>query len=329
MVIDVPDRLAGAPGEDSLARTALVHRAANLLRPRGALRRLDEVAAWLGAWQRTDTPDVESPGLFIAAADHGVAEHGVTALRPDFTIAAVDAIRAGAATSTVLAANLGASMRLVDVGAGRPTEDITGADAMSVERFESAFGEGREAAATMGTDLLLIGDIGVGSTTAAAAVSYAVFGGEAPEWVGLGSGIDGDQQRRKTEVVATAVARVAATGPLEALRRLGGPEMAAIAGAVYEARLRSIPVLLDGFVTTAAAAVLEALTPGALDHTTASHVSTEPGHRRLLEILSKPPLLDLGFRFGEGSGALVALPIVRAAAVAVSDVATVDEWGLR
>lgn len=327
-MIDVSSGLAQAPGEDSLARTAIVHRAANLLRPPGSLQRLDEIAAWLGAWQRTDTPAVEAPVLLIAAGDHGVSAHQVSAQRPDITVATVDAIRAGAATSTVLAASLGASVRVVDVGAGRPTGDILVEDAMSVERFELAFQEGREAVTTMSTDLLMVGDIGVGATTAASALCSKLYG-ESDEWVGSGSGVDVDGLHRKLEVVATAAARVGEIGPLEALRRLGGAEMAVLTGAVYEARLRSVPVLLDGFVATASAAVLESIHPGALDHTLAGHRSTEPGHARLLTLLSKQPVLDVGIALGEGTGALLSLPIVRAAALAMSDVATVDEWGLR
>ena len=328
-MIDVSTGLAAAPEEDSLARTAISHRAANLLRRPGSLHRLDDIAAWLGAWQRTDTPVVEAPTLLIAAGDHGVAAHPVSAQHQNATIATIDAIRAGASTSTVLAASLGAAVRLVDVGSGRPTEDIATEDAMSPERFEAAFREGRNAVATMHTDLLLVGDIGVGATTAAAALSGALFGGEAGEWVGRGSGIDDDQLAGKTELVAAASARVGAVRPLEALRRLGGAEMAALAGAVFEARLRSIPVVLDGFVSTAAAAVLESSSRGALDHALAGHRSTEPGHARLLTLLGKTPVLDAEVARGEGTGALLALPIVRAAAVAVSDVATVDEWGLR
>lgn len=328
-MIDVSSDLAVAPGEDALARAALVQRASSLIRQPGALDRLDDVASWLGAWQRTDTPAVERPALLLTAADHGVASRDVSSQHPNATVATIDAIRAGAATSTVLAASLGVSIRLIDVGAGRPTQDIAIADAMTPERFESAFDEGSEAVATMTADVLLLGDIGVGSTTAASAVSLALNGGEASEWVGAGSGVDADGLRRKIEAVTTAVARVGRVDPLEALRRLGGAEMAALAGAVYEARRRSIPVLLDGFVTTAAAAVLESLVPGALDHTIAGHRTAEPGHARLLDALGKQPLLDLAIRHGEGTGALLALPIVRAAAFVVSDVATIDEWGLR
>lgn len=328
-MIDLSTGLAEAPDEDTLARTAIAHRAVNLLRPPGSLRRLDEIASWLGAWQRTDTPAVEAPVLLIAAGDHGVAGRQVSVLRPEFTVATIDAIRAGASTSTVLAGSLGASLRLVDVGAGRPTADIVAQDAMSVERFESAFQQGRDAVGTLTTDLLMLGDLGIGATTAAAALCSNLFGGEAVEWVGRGSGIDDDGLERKVEAVAAAVTRVGAVRPLEALRRLGGAEMAALAGAVYEARLRSVPVILDGLVATTSAAVLESVMAGALDHTLAGHRSNEPGHARLLGVLSKQPVVDVDVAMGEGTGALLALPIVRAAALAVSDVTTIDEWGLR
>lgn len=328
-MIEVAAGLATAPEEDSLSKTAVVHRAASLLRPPGSLRRLDEIAAWLGAWQRTDTPAVDAPVLLIAAADHGVAARQVSAQRPDLTIATIDAIRAGAATSTVLAASLGVSVRVLDVGSGRPTGDIVTEDAMSIGRFESAFRMGQDAVATMATDLLMVGDVGVGATTAAAALCANLYGGEAVDWVGPGSGIDDEALDRKVEAVAAAVLRVGRVGPLEALRRLGGAEMAALTGAIYEARMRSVPVVLDGLVATASAAVLESVTSGALDHTLAGHRSTEPGHARLLSVLSKQPVIDADVALGEGTGALLALPIVRAAALAVSDVATVDEWGLR
>lgn len=327
-MIDVRSGLASAPPEDTLARTAIVHRAATLLRAPGSLQRLDDIAAWLGAWQRTDTPAVEAPVLLLAAGDHGVSVNQVSAQRSDTTVATIDAIRAGASTSTVLAASLGASLRVVDVGAGRPTGDVLTEDAMTVDRFESSFQEGQEAVATIRTDLLMLGDIGVGATTSAAALCSTLYGGSA-EWVGGGSGLDDEDLHRKSRVVAAAAARVGEIGPLDALRRLGGAEMAVLAGAIYEARLRSVPVLLDGFVSTASAAVLESIHPGALDHTLAGHRSTEPGHARLLTILSKRPVLDLDVALGEGTGALLALPIVRAAALAVSDVATIDEWGLR
>lgn len=328
-MIDVAGSLTGAPQPDQLARTAVAHRAANVLRPPGALRRLDELAAWLAGWQRTDLPAVDDPALLLAAADHGVAVRDVSALPAHATPAVVDAIRAGAATSTVLAASLGVSLRLIDTGVGQPTEDLTLTDAMSRDRFWAVFEEGREAVATMNVDLLLIGELGLANTIAAGAVSLALFGGSSADWVGPADGVDAEGLERKISAVSAAADRIGQDHPLEVLRRVGGTEMVALAGAVYEARLRSVPVLLDGFATTAAVAPLEVLVPGALDHAVAAHRSAEIGHGRLLERLGKPPLLDLELALGEGSGALLAMPLVRSAAVAVTDVATFDEWGLR
>ncbi len=328
-MIDVAASLSAAPEPDQLAQTAVAHRAANALRPPGTMRRLDEVAAWLAGWQRTDLPAVDHPALLLAAADHGVAATSVSDLPAQVTVAVVDAIRAGVATSTVLAAGLGVSLRLIDTGVGRPTADIGVADAMPMDRFWSTFEEGREAVATMTVDLLLIGDLGVANTVSAAAVSLALFGGSVSDWVGRRSDVSGEALERESAAVSAAADRVRDDHPLEVLRRAGGTEMVALAGAVYEARLRSIPVLLDGFATTAAVAPFEVLVPGALDHTMAAHRSAETGHGRLLDRLGKPPLLDLELALGEGSGALLAVPLVRAAAVAVTDVATFDEWGLR
>ena len=269
------------------------------------------------------------PGLVLAAADHGVADRGVSAHPQHVTAAMVDAIKAGAATSTVLASEVGAAVRLVDVGVGSPTDDLSEADAMSPERFVRAFAEGREAVSTMDVDLVLLGEMGIGNTTSAAAVACALFGGDAADWVGPGSGLDEEAVRAKVDVVREAVERVDDDDPFEVLRRLGGLELAALAGATAEARVRSIPVLADGFAATAAIAPLAVAADGALDHVLVAHRSPEPGHRLLLDRLGKEPLLDLGMRLGEGSGALVALPIVRAAALAVTDVATFEEWGLR
>ena len=166
-----------------------------------------------------------------------------------------------------------------------------------------------------------------GNTTAAAAICHALYGGTAEDWTGPGTGVEGDALATKTAVVAEAVRLHggAAEDGIEVLRRLGGREIAAMAGAVTGARLKGIPVLLDGYVSSAAAAALAATVPGALDHCQAAHVSAEPGHRRLLERIGKPPLLDLGMRLGEASGAVLAVAIVRAAVACHAGMATFAE----
>jgi len=266
--------------------------------------------------------------LLLAAGDHGVADRGVSAYPPDLTGAMVDAIRAGAATASVLADEVGAAVRVVDAGVGRPTGDIVDADALDSARFAAALGAGMRTVAEADCDVLLVGEMGIGNTTAAAAVAAALGGSPVPRWVGRGTGVDEGAWERKVAAVAAAVARVAGSPPLEILRRVGGAGLAVLAGAVVEARIRSIPVVLDGYVTTAAVAPLAAAVPGSLDHCLASHLSPEPGHRLLLDLLGLPPLLDLGLRLGEGAGALLAVPLLRAAVRAVIDVATFEEWGL-
>jgi nicotinate-nucleotide--dimethylbenzimidazole phosphoribosyltransferase len=170
--------------------------------------------------------------------------------------------------------------------------------------------------------------MGIGNTTAAAATCAALFGRTAEDWTGRGTGVDEPTYARKVAAVRRAVDRIRDLTPVEIMREVGGSELAAMAGATLEARLRSLPILLDGFVVTAAVAPLDVIAPGALDHCLAAHVSSEPGHRLLLEKLGKQPLLDLDLRLGEGSGALMALPLIGLACAAVTDVATFEEWGI-
>ena len=320
--------LAAAPGPDARAGRAAAERARRVIRPPGALAALDEVACWLAGWQRTAAPRVERPAAVLAAADHGVAARGVSPYPPEVTTAMVSAIAEGAATSSVLAREAGVELTVIDAGVGRPSADLTCAPALSEEEFSACFRQGQEAVAGLDCDLLAVGEMGIGNSTAAAAVAAAVVGGDPASWVGPGSGASGPVLEAKRRAVAEGVRRAGPVEALETLRHLGGGEMAALAGAVAEARLRSVPVVLDGFISTAAVIALEAAAPGALDHCLASHVSAEPGHRRLLEWLGKVPLLDLDLRLGEGSGALLAVPLIRMAAAAVTDVATFEERGI-
>lgn len=311
-------------------RSAVRSRAAKVLRPSGALARLDEVAVWLAGWQRTPQPAVQRPHVVVFAADHGVNDRGVSAYPSSITGAMVGAIEAGLATCSVLAEAEGAGLTLVDVGVGRPTHDLAVADALTLERFTEAWFAGVAAVGHLDTDLLILGELGIGNSTAAAAVACALCGGSSGDWVGRGTGIDDDGLARKRGAVDLALTRLAGGGdrsPLSILRRVGGAELVALAGAAVEARRRSLPIILDGFIATAALAPLEATAPGLLDHCIAGHASAEGGHRRLLEQLSKRPLLELDLRLGEASGALFALPLVRLAAAAVVRVATFDELG--
>jgi nicotinate-nucleotide--dimethylbenzimidazole phosphoribosyltransferase len=321
------EALAELPGPDVAAGALVRERAADILRPAGALARFDEVAVWVAEWQRTSTPAVRRPAALIFAADHGVTAAGVSKYPVDVTAAMLAAYRAGKSTVTAFAAVAGATVDAVDVGVGRPTGDIRFEPAMSAERFEEAAAAGRAAVERLDADLLVLGEMGIGNTTAAAAVAAALGGGEVAAWVGRGTGLDDEGMDRKRDAVRRAVDRIAGVlDPLEVLREVGGAELVAMAAAIVAARHRQLPVLIDGYVVTAAAMPLAQARAGALDHCIVGHCSSEPGHRRLLERLGKQPLLDLEMRLGEGSGAMAAVPLVAMACAGITEVPTFAEW---
>jgi nicotinate-nucleotide--dimethylbenzimidazole phosphoribosyltransferase len=239
----------------------------------------------------------------------------------------LDAFRAGVSSINVMADHVGARVVVVDVGVGRPTGDLRVESAMDRERFAEAVEAGRGAVASLDADLLVIGEMGIGNTTAAAAVCAALLGGDVAGWVGRGTGLDDAGLARKSRAVRTALGRIAhIDDPAEVLREVGGAELAAISGAVVEARRRSLPVVLDGYVTAAAVLPLARMAPDSLSHCIAGHCSAEPGHRAVLAALGLEPLLDLGLRLGEGTGAMAAVPLLALACRLVTDVPTLAEW---
>jgi len=329
-----PDRqvahlLAGAPGPHTEAAAAVAERARRVLRPAGALARLDELAEWLAAWQGTERPAVRRPAALVFAADHGVAATGVSAYPAEVTAAMVKALREGVATACVLARHVGATLEVVDVGVGHPTGDLAREPALDPARFRACLQAGRDAVAALDADLLVLGEMGIGNTTAAAAVTAILLDRSAEASTGRGTGVDEAGLARKRAAVEAARRRVGTAAPMEVLRQAGGAELAALAGAALEARLRRLPLVLDGFVVTAAVAPLELLRPGALANAVAGHRSAEPGHQALLARLGLRPLLELDMRLGEASGALAAVPLLRLAAAAVTEVATFADWGLQ
>jgi len=321
--------LGHLPRPDAKATAAARARQASLTKPAGSLGRLEEIAVFLAGWQGTPQPMIELARAAIFAGNHGVAVHGVSAFPASVTAAMVGNFSAGGAAINALAAAAGLDLEVVALDLDRPTADFTIAPAMDEAECLSALTAG-VAVVRPGVDLLVVGEMGIGNSTAAAALCARSYGGTPAQWVGPGTGVDAEGIARKVAVVERALAfhADAPLTPFETLRRLGGREIAAIAGAVLEARRQSIPVVLDGFISCAALAPLAAGVPAITDHCLAGHCSAEPGHIRLLRHLGLDPLLSLGMRLGEGSGAAVAVSVIRAALATHNDMATFAEAGV-
>src|SRR5437588_4469828 len=317
------------PGPDLEAATAAALRERQLTKPAGALGRLEELAAWLASWQGRHPPTLNHPRTIVFAGNHGVAARGGSAYPAAVTAQMVQNFISGGAAVNQLCRVIDADLRVYEMSLDAPTGDIVEGPAMTEEECARAIAYGMMAVEP-GIDALAIGEMGIANTTIAAALCLALFGGDAAEWTGPGTGVVGAALEHKREVVAAALARHQPEmgDPFDVLRRLGGLEFAAMAGAILAARMGRVPVVLDGFCAGAAAAVLYAADPRALDHCVAGHLSAEPAHRRLLDRLGKPPLLDLGMRLGEGSGATLALSILKAAAACHAGMATFAEAGV-
>jgi nicotinate-nucleotide--dimethylbenzimidazole phosphoribosyltransferase len=317
------------PGPDLAAATATAEREAILTKPAGALGRLEELTGWLATWQGRHPPRLERPRTCVFAGNHGVAARGVSAFPAAVTAQMVQNFIAGGAAVNQLCKAVDADLRVYEMALDQPTRDFTTAPAMSEAECARAMAYGMMAVEP-GIDLLCLGEMGIANTTAAAALCLALFGGTAKDWTGPGTGVAGSALAAKIAVVDEAVTRHKAIlgDPLEVLRHLGGHELAAIAGAVLAARLARIPVVLDGFACTAAAAVLLGLDKKLLDHCLVAHVSAEPGHRRLLDKIGKTAVLDLGMRLGEASGATLAVAILKAAVACHSGMVTFADAGV-
>ncbi|WP_142849429.1 nicotinate-nucleotide--dimethylbenzimidazole phosphoribosyltransferase [Telmatospirillum sp. J64-1] len=324
---DLRRLLADLPGPDAAARAAWAEREPQLTKPAGSLGRLEELAGWLSAWQGRHPPRLDRPAARIFAGNHGVVAKGVSAYPADVTVQMVANFQRGGAAINQLCRLFGTELQVVALELDRPTADFSEGPAMTEEEAVAALKAGLDSVPAE-CDLLCIGEMGIGNTTSAAALCLGLYGGSAADWVGPGTGLDDRGLRRKAEVIEQAATLHGGADPLDLLRRLGGRELAAMAGAVLGARLKRVPVMLDGYVTTAAAAPLEAFRSGALDHCLVAHASAEPGHRRLIERLGKRALLDLGMRLGEGSGAALAVGLAQAAVACHTGMATFAEAGV-
>ena len=320
--------LADLPGPDVAAMHAVRDRDAMLTKPRGSLGRLEEIAQWLAAWTGR-APAVNRPLVAVFAGNHGVTAKGVSPFPPAVTAQMVENFAAGGAAINQICIAHDLGLKVFDLALEFPTGDISEEPALDERACAATMAFGMEAIAG-GTDLLCIGEMGIGNTTVAAAMFAALYGGTAADWVGPGTGAEGEVMARKLDAVDKALAlhRPHCGDPLELLRRLGGREIAAMAGAILAARVERIPVIIDGYVATAAAAVLQKANPAALDHCMLGHVSAEPAHIKAIQKIGKTPLLALGMRLGEGTGAALAAGIVKAAALCHSGMATFEQAGV-
>lgn len=336
MIDAFPDKAAivtaarALPASDATSAAAAMRHDADLTKPAGALARLEDCVRHIAGWQQRAVPRLDTVAILIFAGNHGVASRGVSAYPAEVTAQMVANFERGGAAINQLAKLHGATLSVTPLDLDTPTRDFTAAPAMDEPALLDAVNRGA-ATVPAKADLVIFGEMGIGNTTAAAALAASLYGGDAASWVGPGTGVAGGALAAKIAAVDAALKLhgTAMQGdPIESLRRVGGRELAALFGAVLAARLRRIPVLLDGFVVGAAAAVLAELTGDGLDHCLAGHVSAEPGHRRLLEMLKLQPLLDLGMRLGEGSGAAVALGVLKAAVACHAGMATFSSAGV-
>ncbi|MEW2917130.1 nicotinate-nucleotide--dimethylbenzimidazole phosphoribosyltransferase [Ruegeria sp. ANG10] len=322
------DALCHAPGPNDAALQGAADRNGQLTKPPGALGRLEDLAIWYAGWRGDARPEIAAPQVIVFAGNHGVTAQGVSAFPPDVTVQMVMNFEHGGAAINQLAKAAGATMDVHALELDRPTADFTAGPAMSEGDLLHALRTGWTAV-DPNADLLVVGEMGIGNTTPAAAIACAMFGGDASDWTGRGTGVDDAGLANKTRVVDEGVALHANSGDgLETLRRLGGREIAAMAGAIAAARILRIPVILDGFICSAAAACLADVSAGALDHTVAGHQSAEGAHGAVLEKLGKQPLLNLGLRLGEGSGGALAINIVKSAVACHSGMATFAQAGV-
>jgi len=316
------------PLSDAASVAGARERNAQLTKPPGALGRLEDLAIWYAGWRGNERPMVQAPQVIVFAGNHGVAARNVSAFPPAVTEQMVMNFQHGGAAINQLARTFGAKMDVHALSLESPTADFTQAHAMTEIEVCSAIQTGWDAVDS-NADLLVAGEMGIGNTTSAAAIGMALLGGDAADWTGRGTGVEGTALHAKTEVVAAGVALHAGKGDgLDALMALGGRELAAMAGAILRARALSIPVILDGFICTAAATCLHATQNGILDHAIAGHQSDEQAHERMLFALGKKPLLQLGLRLGEASGGALAIGILQGAVACHSGMSTFAEAGV-
>ncbi|MDO5621337.1 MAG: nicotinate-nucleotide--dimethylbenzimidazole phosphoribosyltransferase [Paracoccus sp. (in: a-proteobacteria)] len=299
----------------------------SLTKPPGSLGRLEDLAVFMAGWQGRERPRLNHIQAVVFAGNHGIVAQGVNPFPASVTAAMVANFQAGGAAINQLCRVAGADLSVRALDLDRPTADFTQGPAMTPDEVQAAMAQGA-ASVDPGTDLLILGEMGIGNSTVAAVLAASVFGGAAADWVGPGTGAEGDTLRRKIAAVDAGLARHQPDSAEATLAAFGGREQAAICGAILRARELRIPVVLDGFICTAAAAVLTRDDDTALDHCLIGHQSAEPGHRKLIAALGRKPVLEMDMRLGEGSGAALAALILRAAIECHNGMATFAEAGI-
>ena len=328
-LLEFEEILKSAGGPDLKALGEAKARNGQLTKPPGALGRLENLAIWYAGWRGEAAPKIDAPQVVVFAGNHGVAKLGVSAFPAEVTEQMVLNFQRGGAAINQLCQTFGAELDVIALELENPTADFTAGAAMSETEVVAALVVGWEAV-NPDADLLVTGEMGIGNTTSAAAICHALFDGEAEDWVGRGTGVDDAGLLLKAQVVREGLAAnpEAVKNGLQALRCLGGREVAAMAGAVAAARFYGIPVVIDGFICTAAVACLAVVCEGALDHAVAGHQSQESAHTTALQALGKEPILSLNLRLGEGSGGALAIGIMKAALACHSGMATFAEAGV-
>jgi nicotinate-nucleotide--dimethylbenzimidazole phosphoribosyltransferase len=323
----IPGWAKTLPSFDEDAAEAARARQAELTKPPGSLGRLEEIALFVSGWRGDPKPRLERAQALVFAGNHGICAQGVNPFPQEVTAQMVSNFEAGGAAINQLCRVAGADLSAIALDLDTPTGDFTEGPAMRFDETLEAMARGAEAV-DPSADILILGEMGIGNSTIAAALAASAFGGPAADWVGRGTGSDQGGMSLKARVIEAGLARHEAAGPMERLAALGGREQAAICGAVLAARAARIPVILDGYICTASVAPLAAAEPRLLDHCLIAHASAEPGHARLCAALGKRPILDLGMALGEGSGAALALGIVKGAVACHSGMATFAEAGV-
>ncbi len=311
------------PDGDEDAVNKVKERDLQLTKPAGSLGELEKMVEFLARWQRKPKPTLDNPMVAIFAGNHGVAARGVSAFPTEVTAQMVANFRAGGAAISQICALHKLNLRVFELALEVATKDFTIEAALDNKSCAATIAYGMEAIAG-NPDLLCIGEMGIGNTTVASALYAALFGGTAKEWVGRGTGVDDEGLKRKIAVVEKGLALHLSDNPtpFEILARLGGREFAAMVGAIIAARHNNIPVIIDGFIASAAAAVIYAINPSALDHCIFAHISKENAHKKALKKMQKKALLNLEMRLGEGTGAALAAVFVKSALYLHNNMAT-------